>query len=290
MNIITVFKILFCTARNGGRLKMLVTFKKQRKGGFIMFLRKLLGISVMIAFILMSGGFAMAETKEIKLTSLEWPPYTGEKLSAQGVSVMVAQEAFKAMGYDLKVEFYSWSRAVDMAKTDPNYAGYFPEYYSDDVAKEFIFSEAMGEGPLGFIENAQKPVAWSTLADLKKNTIGVVKDYVNTKEFDELVAKKELNVEAVAADANNLPKVANNRLDLAVIDKNVFEYLIKTDKMGIENKDKLKFQDKLLETKKLFICFKKGPEGEKLSKIFNEGLKKIKVEDIVKKGLQEILK
>lgn len=248
------------------------------------------GLSVLMAMIFCIAGSALAETKEIKLTSLEWPPYNGEKLPGQGFNTVVAKEAFKAMGYDLKVEFYSWSRAVDIARNDPDYAGYFPEYYSQDVAGNFIFSDPVGEGPLGFIECVQKPVVWATLADLRKCTIGVVQDYVNTREFDEMVARKEIKVEAVAADANNLPKVANNRLDLAVIDRNVFEYLVKTDKLGIENRERLRFQDRILENKKLFVCFKKGSEGEKLAKIFNEGLKKINVQEISQKGLREILK
>jgi len=42
---------------------------------------------------------------------------------------------------------------------------------------------------------------------------------------------------------------------------------------------------KVLEDKKLFICFKKDAEGQRIAKIFNEGLKKIDVNAIMAKHL-----
>ena len=71
---------------------------------------------------------ASAVAADYKVTSLDWPPYTNEKLPAQGASSAVVTEAFKAAGDSVKIEFYPWSRAVMMAKTDKAYVAYFPEY------------------------------------------------------------------------------------------------------------------------------------------------------------------
>jgi polar amino acid transport system substrate-binding protein len=114
--------------------------------------------------------------KVVYLTSLDWPPYSGKTLQEKGASVAVAKAAFKAMGYELKVDFFPWSRAVAFAKDgDSKYSGYFPEYHSEDTAKDFTYSDAMGSGPLGFAERKDKSISWTELNDLTAYRIGVYK-------------------------------------------------------------------------------------------------------------------
>ncbi len=228
---------------------------------------------------------AQADNKTITLASLEWPPYTGAKLTEQGASVAVAKAAFKAMGYELKVQFFPWSRAVQLGKSDPGYAGYFPEYDSADLRKEFTLSEPMGNGPLGLAQRVDAPFNWSKITDLSAKKIGVVQDYVNTTEFDARVASKQQKVDVAIDDGKNLVKLGAGRLDLAVVDSNVFNYLMKTDPELKPFAGKLAMNAKVLEDKKLFICFKKDAEGQRIAKIFNEGLKKIDVNAIMAKHL-----
>ena len=246
-------------------------------------------ITVSLAFLLtlMLGATpSFADSKTVHLTSLGWPPYSGKKLPNNGPSIEVAKAAFKAMGYELVVDFYPWSRAVALAKdTGSKYAGYFPEYYSDGVAKEFHYSGVMGNGPLGFAQQTAKPISWATLDDIGKLNVGVVQDYVNTTEFDARVADGRIKAKAVTSDSTNLVKLANGRLDLAVVDQNVMDYLKKTDARLKSVASKIEFNSKLLEDKKLYVCFKKNAEGKRLQEIFDQGLTKIDVAAIMKNGL-----
>lgn len=245
----------------------------------------------LIAFCLclLISQFSFAEEKTVYLTSLDWPPYSGKNLSGGGASIEVARAAFKAMGYKLVVDFFPWSRTVALAKEESSkYAGYFPEYYSDAVAKEFIYSDVMGSGPLGFAERASDPVDWNKISDLEKYSIGVIQDYVNDgADFDAAVAAGKIKVQPVTSDATNLVKLLNNRIDLAVVDKNVLSYILKTDKRFAGKQDKLQFNKKLLVDNKLYITFKKNAMGEKLNKIFNEGLTKIDVEKIMETKMSQ---
>ncbi len=224
-------------------------------------------------FIIFSG--ATTPIKVVYFTTLEWPPYTGEELPEQGASVVVAKAAFAAMGYTLDVSFFPWQRAVYTARNDKKYSGYFPEYYATDITEEFIFSDPMGEGPLGFIEPIQKPVIWKHLSDLHGLRIGTVSGYVNTSEFDQKAGRDELWVEPVVDDITNIKKLLVKRIDIAVMDKYVFEYLVNTDRSVTQGKKELQFNKKILENKKLYMCFRKDDRGEELVKIFNEGLKKL---------------
>lgn len=247
--------------------------------------------AALLALILVAVCLSLgAQAKTVSLTSLEWPPYTDPALKGMGASTAVVTAAFKAMGYSLKVDFYPWNRAVMLAQQDSRYVGYFPEYYSKDNEAEFLYSAPMGKGPLGFVERRDAPVSWTTLADLKALTIGVVSGYINTQEFDDMVAAKKLKVDPANDDATNIAKVALRRLPLAVIDPNVMAYLLANDKVAMPYRDQVQFNARTLDVKSLYVCFRKGADGQKWAGIFNEGLKKINVDQIMKDYLSGPMK
>jgi polar amino acid transport system substrate-binding protein len=222
-----------------------------------------------------------ANDKEVRLASLEWPPYTGKSLPGQGASAAIAREAFKAMGYTLIIDFYPWTRAVNLVKHNSRFVGYFPEYYSSEIEKQYFYSDVIGSGVLGFAERENKPVVWNSLDDLAWLKIGVVQDYVNTEELDQKIAQKKLQSDVATNDLKNLLKLNGKRIDLAVVDQNVFNFLINTSPELASAKKQLRFNERILENKSLFVCFRKDPEGERLQKIFNEGLKKININAIM---------
>jgi len=226
------------------------------------------------------------EARVMRLTSLEWPPYTGVSLREQGATTAVVRAALAAMGYRLDVAFYPWSRAVTLVERDSGFVGYFPEYMSPDVARDFLLSNPIGSGPLGFAERVDQPLAWERLEDLAQHRIGVVQDYVNTEAFDSLVREKKLTVDTAVNDTHNLLKLAAGRVSLAVVDQRVFEYLMRRDAKVKAVAARLRFNDRLLEDKKLYICFRRGPEGERARAILNEGLKKIDVASVMADALE----
>jgi len=226
---------------------------------------------------------AFGET--VHLTSLTWPPYSGKSLKEQGASVAVAKAAFKAMGHELKVDFFPWSRAVKLAsEANSKYVGYFPEYHYE--SDEFSFSNPMGEGPLGLVENKQKPIVWSSVKGLMKYRIGVVQDYVNTAEVDALIASGKIKAKTATSDETNIRKVSGQRIDAAVIDTNVFNYLLANTKNLAKAKDKVQMNSRLLTNKELFVAFKQNEAGKRWLNIYNQGLKKIDVNAVMNKYLK----
>mgnify|MGYP003674613421 CR=1 FL=1 len=212
----------------------------------------------------------------VYLTSLSWPPYSGKALKEQGASVAVAKAAFKAMGHELNVDFFPWSRAVKLA-SDPasKYLGYFPEYHYEST--DFSFSDPMGQGP--------NPIVWSNIQDLTQYKIGVVQDYVNTVEVDSLIASGEIKAQTATSDETNIRKVGGKRIDAAVIDSNVFNYLIANTEGLVQTQGKVQMNSKLLTQKELFVAFKKSKEGQHWLAIYNQGLKKIDINDVMQKHL-----
>lgn len=242
----------------------------------------------LVAALVCTGLFSLSvQAETVQLTSLEWPPYTGSELPQQGASMAVVDAAFDAMGHDLEVRFLPWQRAVDQARESDAIAGYFPEYYAESLEEDFIFSDSIGTGPLGLVERTDNPIEWSSLEDLTDHTIGTVSGYVNTAEFDAMAESGDINVQPVTGDATNLRKVAGGRIPLAVIDSNVFDYLVSDELSHLEGK--LQMNNKLLEQKELYIAFARNDQGERLAGIFNKGLEKIDQEQIMKDALKRIM-
>ena len=70
----------------------------------------------MIFILLLTSNYSFAKTKEIILTSLDWEPYIGEKLHTNGPLAEILKRAFEIEGYELKIIFYPWIRAVNEAE------------------------------------------------------------------------------------------------------------------------------------------------------------------------------
>lgn len=232
---------------------------------------------------------ASAQPMPVQLTSLEWPPYTAPHLARQGASSAVVSAALASMGHRVEISFYPWSRAVALARGRSRFVGYFPEYKSAAARSDCLLSDPIGSGPLGFAEHADAPIQWSTLDDLARLPVGVVSGYINTDEFDERVRKGRQRVDYAMSDKQNLLKLAAKRVPLVVVDRRVYDYLARHDRQVAAVARKLHFNPRLLESKQLYVCFRRSAEGERMRKVLNEGLKKIDAEATMALALKEIL-
>lgn len=238
--------------------------------------------AVAVAALLATPSSALAQAKSAKLTTLEWPPYTGAALKDGGGTTAVIRAAFEAVGWKVTVEVLPWKRAVAYAHDDPTYAGYFPEYEDPEVAKEFNFSPPVGSSPLGFVERADKPLAWEKVPDLARYKIGTVDGYVNSEEFDKAAAAGKQPIEVAKDDETNIRKVGAGRLDAAIIDRNVLAWELGNTNDLKPLEPKLHFNAKLLADNGLFIAFRKSPTGDEARAAFAEGLKKIDLNGVLR--------
>lgn len=245
---------------------------------------------ISLLFFLLFSFSNQAFAERVYFATLEWPPFTGQELKDQGIFALIAKKAFKAMGHELVLEFYPWSRATKLGQNDPKYAGYFPKYYDKDLANNFLFSDPIGSSIIGFVELKSKPIVWNDLNDLKPYRIGTVRGYTNTEQIDEMFSKHQLNEKPAVSDLINLKKLMANHLDMAIIDKTVLEYLLHTNKDLSKLKKQFHFNQRTLENKEISLCFKKTSEGKKWHKIFNEGLKMVNIKKVTQEYINSFLK
>ncbi|MGQ0711503.1 MAG: substrate-binding periplasmic protein [Rhodoferax sp.] len=243
-----------------------------------------LGARVLLLGALCGASLAWAQPP-VRMSSLEWPPYTGAQLARQGATTVVVREVLRQAGMELQVGFFPWNRAVDLARRDDGYLAYFPEYYDSANAQQFLYSDPVGSGPLVFAQRRRQPVVWSRYEDLAGKTIGVVRGYLNTEELDARIAQGRLRANEAPDDAKNLLKLASARVDLAVVDANVFHYLARHDPDVRAVADSLELNPRALENKQLYVCFKNTPQGRALRDAFNQALKRVAVDALMRQAL-----
>ncbi|MGI0119606.1 substrate-binding periplasmic protein [Zooshikella sp. RANM57] len=216
----------------------------------------------------------------IVLSSLNWAPYIGQDMPEKGYVYEIVKEAFARSGANVDVLFFPWARALHVARHG-HVDGLFPEYYDKARETEFVFSDPFPGGPVGFYKRRDRDIKFSidprtnltkALRDLKEYRFGVVRGYINTKEFDDAdYLKKEESI----SDNVNLKRLYKDRVQLIFIDKYVAQYIIATRYPWYSLE--LEFMSPALEVKELYIVFsKKAEDYQKKLALFNEGLKIIK--------------
>jgi ABC-type amino acid transport substrate-binding protein len=212
----------------------------------------------------------------VRLATLDWEPYIGQKLPDQGYTAALIREAFRDQGWDVKIEFYPWARALLLARSGA-VDGLMPEYFNASRKSEFRYSFPFRGGPL-VLYKRQGEIARFTadpatdldhaLRTIKDKRYGVVRGYLNTPAFD---AAAYLKKEEANDDATNLRKLVYKRIDFAVIDQRVAEYLIRTQYPDYAGKIE-PMQPPLAENP-LYIAFSlKSKQQAQAMTAFNRGL------------------
>lgn len=217
----------------------------------------------------------LLSAEPVRLASLDWPPYTGQEMNQQGETTMLVRRVFQSMGLDMQTEFLPWSRAIRASeKPDSPYAGYFPEYPNHN--KDFLLSDSLGVSELGFVEASAKPLGQLTSEALKSLQLGVVQDYVNLQLVDQMIQSGQLQPQLALSDRQNILKVALGRLDLAVIDRRVLEYLLRYDsEVKRLATGKVQFNSSLLELKTLHLALRRQSSHQTLMQQFNHHLQQV---------------
>jgi polar amino acid transport system substrate-binding protein len=211
----------------------------------------------------------------VKLATLDWAPYTSPALPEQGMISKILQDAVRQSGHEVSFGFFPWVRAMRTGRDDPDYAGYFPAYWTPQRAQSCNFSEPIGIGQVGLVQRRDNPVHWSELRDLSSLAIGVTAGYSNGSAFDALVSDGLLHVQPAPADVDNMRMVARGRIPVAVVERSVFDYTLLTDPDLHQKRADLEFNSRLIAQLPLYICFKKTNEGARWKQIFDAGLIKI---------------
>jgi len=234
-------------------------------------LKSRLAFGLAAIFLMASPSAFAAET--VVLATLEWPPYTTQSMPDDGISAAIVTAAFATEHVRTRYVFLPWNRAIDETSHGA-VDGFFPGY-AGRHGPLWVASAPISEGPIYFVERKDHPIHWSSLDDLRGRLIGIDAGYINTADIDRRLADGRLHGDPAYSDAQNLRKLAKGRVDLAIIDANVFRFLTSKPDLNALT-PVLKLEDKPLENKELYIYFRNDREGRHFQSLLNQGLLKIK--------------
>lgn len=205
--------------------------------------------------------------EKVRITSLEWPPFSSKNLQDYGVVLKKIDEVFKTVNISSSFYFFPWVRSVKVAESG-EFDGIAPEYYSKEREENFFFSDSIMTSPLVLV--SKNNFQLKTLKDIKEIypfKIGLVRGYVNTPAIDHY---KNIKKDLATDDLSNIKKLIAGRVELIAIDLNVFNYLRTTHNIT----ENLHILSPILEEKNLYLLFPKSQKGSsELRDRFNKGLK-----------------
>lgn len=228
------------------------------------------------SFFLIFGVFCAAQCKAqntgglIRLATLEWPPYNGLLLPHGGLSNHITSVVAKAAGYRMVSASFDWNTTLQKGEKDPNFDGYFPEYYSKERDQACHLSQSIGNSVLGLATLQTRPIVWSSIADLAPHRLGIVEGYLNGEELDNAIKAKRQPVEAVASDAINIQKLLSGAFRGIVVDKNVLRYTL--SRTG--GAERIVLNPRPIAELSLHVCFRRTPGGLQMRNAFDAALQK----------------
>jgi len=205
--------------------------------------------------------------KEVwKVASLDWQPYSGQKLKFQGESVQKLRRLLAKRNIELKVDFFPWKRAMDFAK-GKDYIGYFPAW-PEEVSKGFVPTLGIDTSKIALLTYKNKLIKLDTLENIfKNNTLGIVKTYAYPKVINDLILKYPKNVFGALNETSLLKMLVRNRFSVVITDPRVIKYLAK--KEGVTGISVLK----VLMNKELVLSMRDDSENAERIKIMKNLLK-----------------
>lgn len=128
----------------------------------------LLGLSLVSAA-------AYAE-KTIQLLANTSPPYADARLDQQGMALELVKHIFSRTEYSPEVKIETWGRAMEGVKIGV-YDALATAWYSDERAKDFLFSEPYLSSKIILVKSSSDPTNYRSAADLAGKRLGVRTDY-----------------------------------------------------------------------------------------------------------------
>ena len=212
-----------------------------------------------------------AQARDISMLTVEWAPHYGAELPENGLTTAIVKAAFKAVGHSSDVDFIPWARAlkeVEEGKADVVMGA----YHNKEREQIYHFSDPIYFLELGLIARPGLGVSkYERLRDLTPYSIGISRGFANSEEFD---AANYLNKQAATFPNLNIRKLFRGRIDMAVMNFDLFRYEAKKEGFCISD---VEFMEPPLETHGLYLMASRNiPDGEQIMQDFNRGLDTIR--------------
>lgn len=200
-----------------------------------------------------------------------WPPFVDEDAAGQGLSIEIVRAALEPKGYQIKMNFVPWARALNGVK-NAQYDVLASAWFTQERSEYLAFSDDYLSNEIKFIMRSKDSFQYNGIDSLTGKNIGVVRGYGYGDEFLNATNFKRHETKDLVS---NVKKLVAGRIDLTLEDELVAKSLLA--KEAPEMLGKITFVTNPLSTKPMHIAVgKKNPKHQQIIQDFNQGLKEIK--------------
>jgi polar amino acid transport system substrate-binding protein len=224
-------------------------------------------ILLILALLIPLAPLAQAES-QLRMATLQYPPYSSQYLPNGGSIVALTRRAFAVRGHSVQIDFLPWAR-VRMALRNRSYQGaltLWPREVKEEglhAARPLFYSE------LGLFIRNDYPLQFNHLAELRGQTLGIVRGY----GYPQHIFDAGLTLEVAVDDISNLRKLKARRFDMVLLERTVGNHLINNDE---QLRGKLRWHGNVLERIPLLVGFVPPKPGEPdWAAVFELGLREL---------------
>ncbi len=220
----------------------------------------------------------------VKFAIGEYPPYTSPNEPDAKLLEHLVTAAFKQQSIDVEYGYYPWKRSFAMTKSG-EVDGTFPWPTDTEREREFIISESpvfVDQGVYWHLRSTS--FDWNNIEDLKNYTFGVSVGY----RIEKFYLKHGIKYDMEVSDESNFKKLLAGRIDAYRTSRIVGAYTL-NKLFGANIESNVISHPRVAEILDFYILFsKRTPRGERLSKEFSTGLKKLKESGEYQKIVQKL--
>ena len=219
----------------------------------------------MLALLILLAQPAQAEP-QLRMATLEYPPYSSEHLPDGGSIVALTRRAFAVRGHSLQIDFMPWAR-VRMGLRNRSYQGALALWPQEIKEEGLLASRPLFYSELGLFVRNDQPLPFNQLQELRGQTLGIVRGY----GYPQHILDAGLSLEEAVDDISNLRKLKARRFDMVLLEHIVGNHLINNDE---QLRGTLRWHGNVLERIPLLVGFLPPKAGEPdWSKVFEQGLR-----------------
>ncbi len=235
---------------------------------------------VILALVFLFSGNALAQT--LTLATTDWEPIYGRSLPEQGFFSAVSKAVFKRAGYDIKIQFLPWKRALEEARSG-KYDGLLGAYHNKGRAKNFYYPDPLYSSDEVFIQYKGKGIEYTKVEDLKGYSIGGMRGAANLVELK----ARGFDVRETVNDMQSLMKLNSSRIDLVLMGRPQVLYMLENNAKLKSLAGHVEILEPPYKSSSLYCPIsKKRMDGKIIVKKFNEALKAMKVDGSYSKILK----
>ena len=191
---------------------------------------------------------------EVRLVTLEYPPYTTQSRESGGSMIELTRRAFAASGHTAVIEFRPWARAQQEMRQG-KYDGILPLWPEEVSAAKLVASPPLAVSQMGFFVRKDTPLTFSAPEQLKGQRVGVARGY----DYPDSIMNVGIVPEEAVDDLTNLRKLAAKRFNLVLLEHQVGLDLLSQHP---ELQEKIVWQGQALLEVPLLIGFKPPAPGK----------------------------